>query len=119
LSSPETYKILAPCHCKAHCKNKVDFPIPGSPATSTTEPGTKPPPKVRLSSPSGKGKRAPSSDCTELMLRASKPESGPSQFSFAESVLPVVLLVFSSSQVFHFPQLTHLPAHFALSNPHS
>jgi hypothetical protein len=28
----------------------VDFPMPGSPPMSTTEPSTKPPPKVRSSS---------------------------------------------------------------------
>ena len=31
------------------CNNKVDFPIPGSPPTRVTEPGTNPPP-ITLSS---------------------------------------------------------------------
>ena len=31
---------------KATCNNNVDFPIPGSPPKSVTEPFTKPPPKT-------------------------------------------------------------------------
>ena len=43
-SSPETYSTLpSPLILSQSCKIKVDFPIPGSPPTSTSEPFTSPP----------------------------------------------------------------------------
>jgi len=51
-SSPEAYRTLP--HLLARpasaCKSKVDFPMPGSPPMSTTEPETTPPPKTLSSS---------------------------------------------------------------------
>jgi hypothetical protein len=39
----------------ASCSSSVDLPMPGSPLTSTTEPGTMPPPSTRDSSPLATG----------------------------------------------------------------
>jgi hypothetical protein len=35
----------------AACSSSVDFPIPGSPPSSISEPGTTPPPSTRSNSP--------------------------------------------------------------------
>ena len=40
------------CIISASCRKSVDFPMPGSPATSTKLPGTIPPPSTRFSSSS-------------------------------------------------------------------
>ena len=50
LSSPDTYRIGVSASRTAICKAKVDFPIPGSPPSSTSDPGTRPPPRTRLTS---------------------------------------------------------------------
>src|SRR5207245_2527910 len=52
-SSPDTYSAGTPaCSSRAaHCSRSVDFPIPGSPPTSTTDPGTIPPPPFGCSAP--------------------------------------------------------------------
>ena len=52
LSSPETYRMRAPEEMVWQiCSSRVDLPMPGSPLSKTTEPGTMPPPSTRLSSP--------------------------------------------------------------------
>ena len=43
------------------CSTKVDFPMPGSPPNSTSDPGTNPPPNTRFSSPSHMSIRGSSS----------------------------------------------------------
>src|SRR5690606_35014641 len=51
-SSAHTYSTL-PCSCAKlwlACRSRVDFPMPGSPPISTTDPGTTPPPSTRSSS---------------------------------------------------------------------
>ena len=51
LSSPETYKTRrSPSKVRHICSSTVDFPMPGSPQTSTAAPGTMPPPSTRSSS---------------------------------------------------------------------
>src|SRR5262245_48186591 len=45
-SSPLTYSTSPPFTSEAIWSIRVDFPIPGSPPTSTTEPGTIPPPRT-------------------------------------------------------------------------
>ena len=46
-SSPETSRPVEPAAAidDSHCSNRVDLPIPGGPASSTTEPATRPPPE--------------------------------------------------------------------------
>src|SRR4051794_26214793 len=43
-------------HCWATSSRRVDLPTPGSPASSTTAPGTSPPPRTRSSSPTPVGR---------------------------------------------------------------
>ena len=55
LSSPDTYKICGAACCPPSilwqiCSSRVDLPMPGSPLSRMTEPGTMPPPSTRLSS---------------------------------------------------------------------
>ena len=47
----------------AACRTSVDFPIPGSPPSKTSEPGTNPPPRTRLNSSISTGSRAISLVC--------------------------------------------------------
>ena len=51
-SSPVTYSARRPLRpaCAATSSSSVDLPTPGSPASSTTAPGTRPPPSTRSSS---------------------------------------------------------------------
>ncbi len=51
-SSPVTYRARCPvrAHVAAVSRSRVDLPTPGSPASSRTAPGTKPPPRTRSSS---------------------------------------------------------------------
>ncbi len=52
-SSALAYRTSTPRACRARprpaCRRSVDFPMPGSPPSSTTEPGTSPPPSTRSS----------------------------------------------------------------------
>ena len=71
-SSPATYstdpRLLASstrgASAPATCSMSVDLPMPGSPASSATEPGTSPPPSTRLSSANGSTMRGSSSSET-------------------------------------------------------
>ena len=50
-SSPDTYKTFPSPFILSHiCKINVDFPIPGSPPSNTSEPFTNPPPNTLSSS---------------------------------------------------------------------
>ena len=50
-SSPLTYKVVFVALTAASaCNIRVDLPMPGSPPIRTTEPSTKPPPRVLSSS---------------------------------------------------------------------
>ena len=66
LSSPLTYRTLAPVFptAKATCNINVDLPMPGSPPSKTTPPGTEPPPSTRLSSLSPMSRRGNSETLT-------------------------------------------------------
>ena len=44
--------------CAAACSSSVDLPMPGSPPSSTSEPGTMPPPSTRSNSPMPLGMRS-------------------------------------------------------------
>jgi len=66
-SSPETYStVLASYFVRANsaaismviCSTSVDLPMPGSPPTSTIDPGTTPPPNTRANSEIGSARRS-------------------------------------------------------------
>ena len=82
----------------------VDLPMPGSPAISSTEPRTKPPPVTRSNSATPDGRRGASwvspasgSSLNSRPLRGARPPPG------AGAATP------SSTSVFHSPQASHLP----------
>ena len=60
-SSPDRYStVRSGCRlatAPAVCSSRVDLPMPGSPATSVTDPGTMPPPRTRSNSPNPVGRR--------------------------------------------------------------
>jgi hypothetical protein len=99
---------------------RVDFPIPGSPPTSISDPGTNPPPRTLSSSPFCVDLRFPSSffiSCTFTgtpLLFASSPLP-----HFPAPPLPcfTATCTTSSTYVFHSPQAGHLPIHLGDWDP--
>src|SRR6186713_2191072 len=102
----------------AFCRKRVLLPMPGSPPTSTSEPGTIPPPNTRFNSPSGVNSLSSSLLVTSERFTIFSERL----FSFFSSCQLIFLngtsfCTFSSTNVFHCPQLGHLPAHLADSYP--
>ena len=105
----------------------VDLPIPGEPPSSTSEPGTRPPPSTRSSSPipvdirfTGAAPTSPSGIGTGLgetrrrrtpapPARARRPARAPCARVDARR---------SSTSVFHSPHSGHWPCHWADWKPH-
>ena len=120
LSSPLIYNVTTSFKCKPICKNKVDLPIPGSPATKTMLPKTMPPPNTRFNSESLVTILFSSALLTSLIemvfcrCPSSTPLNAAHSFSF---FLSVPFTITSSTKVFQVLQLGHLPSHFALSYP--
>ena len=87
--------------------------MPGSPPIRIIEPGTKPPPSTRFSSPLGNVILGTSlaciSDTFTGVVDISDSRTGPVPDFFAETV--------SSTYVFHCPQTGHLPIHLGDSLP--
>src|SRR3989441_4243837 len=116
-SSPDTYSAGTPaCSSRAaHCSRSVDFPIPGSPPTSTTDPGTIPPPKTKSNS------RRPV--CHRPGRTVGRLESWTGVASFACAFQPSNRPTFrptgSSTSAFHAPHASQRPPHFGCSAPHS
>src|SRR5437773_9227144 len=116
-SSPDTYSVGTPALSSraAHCSSRVDFPMPGSPPTSTTDPGTVPPPNTKSNSsrPVFHLARAP-------LVRADKRTGGLADACRAcLTARPPERPTASSTSVFHAPQASHRPAHFGCSAPQS
>ena len=112
-SSPETYSTLRPAAATsaAAWSRIVDLPMPGSPPSRVTEPGTRPPPSTRSSSamPVGRGENSVGS--TSLMgtgatagARIGGATGGPSA---------------SSTSVPQASQPGHWPTHLGAPAPHS
>ncbi len=110
LSSPETYRVSISLSLSMVCRTRVDFPIPGSPPSNTTDAGTSPPPRTRLSSSSIISIRCSSPALISLrgsgLLFISVKER-VSSFCDAAS-----LRTNSSTKVDHSPHARHLPIHF-------
>src|SRR5881296_3170352 len=99
----------------AHCSSNVDFPMPGSPPTSTTDPGTIPPPSTKSNSgrpvrqrcnappPTSDSRTGGLSDETVCFL-SDRPTARPRG---------------SSTSVFHAPHASQRPPHFGCSAPQS
>src|SRR5882672_1680877 len=97
----------------AHCMSSVDLPMPGSPPTSVTEPGTMPPPRTKSNSANPVRYRA-----TELVGRLES-WTGTAAVSFQPSDRPTFFPIGSSTNEFHSPHASHFPPHFGWSAPHS
>lgn len=91
--------------------------MPGSPPTSTIDPGTRPPPSTRFSSSEGICMRGSSvvsiseTFCTRL--------AGVSPRCFSAFTDDEVTVTRSSTIVFQAPHDGHRPSHFGESAPHS
>ena len=114
LSSPLTYSTFDPLSRRTVCSISVDFPIPGSPPSKVSEPGTSPPPSTLFSSLSKRLILGSSSVLIWLIEIGLEPlpnvdceNAGP----------PPGLPTFCSLNVFHSPHDGHLPIHFGESYP--
>ena len=94
----------------ATCNMIVDLPIPGSPPTSTIEPGTMPPPKTKSNSSSPVRQRAESTPLTAPRRCVSTTLPG-----IARAALRLLCGTFVDAATSHqrIPRLTH----FALPSP--
>src|SRR6266576_5577289 len=115
-SSPETYSVDTPaCSSRvAHCSSSVDFPMPGSPPTSTTDPGTMPPPNTKSNSLRPVGQRA-----LTPVPTADRRTGGRADAADDLPARPPARPDASSTRVFHVPHASQRPAHFGCSAPHS
>src|SRR5437762_3411049 len=114
-SSPETYSVATPWLSSraAHCISRVDLPIPGSPPTSVTEPGTMPPPSTKSNSARPVFQRATADCCRSVRRIGGWPVGTP------RTAEPLNRPTASSTKEFHAPQLSHFPPHLGWSAPHS
>src|SRR5712692_1482033 len=114
-SSPETYSVAMPWLSSraAHCMRSVDLPMPGSPPTRTTEPGTMPPPKTKSNSANPVRQRS--------LPTVGRLESwtGTAVVSFEPSNFPTFRPTTSATSAFHAPHASHFPPHLGWSVPHS
>src|SRR6266487_2515530 len=117
-SSPETYSVRMPACSRraAHCSSRVDFPMPGSPPTSTTEPGTMPPPSTKSNSRRPVCHRSRRGPPPRADRRTGGLPDGETRFL---SGRPLDRPTASSTSVFHAPQESQRPAHFGCSAPQS
>ena len=114
-SSPDTYSTLLSSSTRLRhiSRRSVDFPIPGSPPTRTSEPFTIPPPRTRSSS-----------EILVLILVSSDEDTFFILVAFGLSATDTVLLLlvfvtFSSTNEFQALQDGHCPIHLLNSFPHS
>src|ERR1041385_4160227 len=125
-SSPETYSVEWPAapSLAASCRSKVGLPIPGSPPMSTIEPGTTPPPRTKSSSCIPDDQRVISVPVTSRRRVATATLPPPARpfdpfRRRSDPELAAFAAIGSSTSVFHSPQASHLPCHFAYDAPHS
>ncbi len=112
-SSPDMYNMPASVFRVSHiCRSSVDFPMPGSPPTSISDPLTTPPPSTR------------SNSFIPVWLRCSLSVFISSRLTgFDWAGCHAEAWVFdscrSSANVFHFEHAGHLPSQPDDSYPHS
>ena len=98
--------------------SRVDLPIPGSPPSSTTDPGTSPPPRTRSSSEmpvgvrTGSASRRPARDC------GTWPAPGPVPAPAARPLWSGSRTSVST-RVFQAPQVRHWPSQRRWAAPHA
>ena len=97
-------------------RSSVDFPMPGSPPNSAIEPGTKPPPRTRSTSPMPDASRAASAlSTTAIGVSDGDPRHGARRRCRRERRRGLATV---STSVFHAPHDGHWPAHFGEAAPH-
>lgn len=90
--------------------------MPGSPPISTSEPSTRPPPRILSISPLPKEIRL---SCEESISdRCIGLREAPGTWTSRDEGLAFPVATVSSTIVFHSPQAGHRPIHFGLSFPH-
>ena len=120
-SSPETYKTFLPDFAvlAATSSSRVLLPTPGSPDSSTTAPGTNPPPSTRSNSPTWVDQAATRSVDTSVMgLAAEEPTmaTGLIWRTVPSPRPPPALLSCIVSHAWHSPQR---PTHLGVVQPQS
>ena len=119
-SSPLAYSTAAPARSAMPCSicdKSVDLPIPGSPPSRTSDPGTTPPPSTRSSSPSPvvsrpvTGSSSASATATGA-ARAAPPAAAPWPRTGPRAAT-------SSTRLFHSPQPAQRPCQRPSSCPHA
>jgi hypothetical protein len=90
----------------------VDLPIPGEPPRRTSDPGTRPPPRTRSSSPIAVRRRGARSALTS---RSGTGRTAGPRLRAARA--PPPLGARSSASVFHSPHDGHWPCHFGVCAP--
>ena len=115
-SSPETYSTDWWIFM-AICNSNVDFPIPGWPPISTSEPATIPPPSTRFNSSSCVSVRL----VFPLSISCNFTGFAPCVSCFHSFFLSeaVPLSIISSTKEFQAPQSKQRPCHLGEELPHS
>ena len=94
----------------AACSSSVDLPMPGSPPTSVTEPGTSPPPSTRSSSPIPVDLACHCRGSTWVIGKGGATAAVGTERGASSR---------SSTSVFHAPQPGQRPAHWSACVPQS
>src|ERR1700712_3540643 len=94
------------------CRRMVDLPMPGSPPTSTAEPGTSPPPVTRSNSAMPVMRRGGGASS---VFRSSRANLRP--LTRRPALDPIGGAAPSSTMVFQPLQLLHLPDHLGVVVP--
>src|SRR5882757_3319542 len=94
--------------------SSVDLPMPGSPPTSVTDPGTIPPPSTKSNSARPVRQRPNAS-----VFNSDKRMGGLEVGRPALAAEPLNRPTASSINEFQAPQASHFPPHFGWSAPHS
>src|SRR5439155_23077167 len=93
--------------------SSVDLPMPGSPPTRTTEPGTMPPPRTKSNSTRPVFHRSTTPLFRSVRRTGGWPVGRPLTGE------PLNRPTASSTSAFHAPHPSHRPPHFGCSAPHS
>ena len=116
LSSPDMYSTRRSGMRSTVCSTSVLFPMPGSPPSNTSDPGTSPPPNTRFSSSSCMSMRGSSPVAISFSVSGrafSKVNPGAARLSVAAGRSTCSFIEF------HVPHEGHRPAHLGESYPHS
>src|SRR5262245_11067632 len=123
LSSPLTYSVFRPAlaYARANWSMSVLFPIPGSPPTSSSEPGTMPPPSTRSSSRMPVLARSVEESDTSASGTAPSRRTAPTGTQRPRpagfGAAPLVLVAGASLAVFHSPHAGQCPNQRGCSLP--